>query len=120
MVKRDIRDYLNDILIHINLAEKFIKDMTFEEFRQDDKTILAVTRAIEIVGEATKNIPTSIREENPEVPWKNIAGMRDRVAHVYFGIDLDIIWNTTKERLPELKPVIQSILSQLNAETDSQ
>ncbi len=119
MVKRDIRDYLNDILIHIDLAEEFIDNMTLDEFKEDPKTILALMRAIEIVGEATKNIPPSIRAQNPEVPWKSIAGMRDRIAHVYFGIDLDIVWNTTKEKLPEFRPAIQSILDELDSEMDS-
>jgi uncharacterized protein with HEPN domain len=119
MVKRDIRDYLTDILTYIDLAEKFIKDMTFAEFEEDQKTVLALTRAVEIVGEATKNIPSSIREQNPEVPWKDIAGMRDRIAHVYFGIDLDIVWSTAKERLPELRPVIQSILDDVHASDSS-
>ena len=115
MVKRDIRDYLNDILTHIDLAEAFVEGMTFAEFRRDDKTILALTRALEIIGEATKQIPLSIREQYPEVVWKDITGMRDKIAHVYFGIDLDIVWGTTHENLPALRPTIQAILEEVQA-----
>lgn len=63
--------------------------------------------------QSEQKIPPSVRERYPEVPWKSIAGMRDRIAHVYFGIDLDIVWNTVKEKLPELRPVIQSILENI-------
>lgn len=119
MVKRDIRDYLNDILIHIDLAQSFIEGMSFDEFRNDDKTILALTRAIEIVGEATKQVPLATRERYPNISWKNLIGMRDRIAHVYFGIDLDIVWSTTYEDLPELRPVIQAILDERRADEDT-
>lgn len=118
MVKRDIRDYLNDILTHIDLAETFIQDMTFEEFQNDDKTILALTRAVEIVGEATKQIPAPLREQYSEITWKEVTSMRDRLAHVYFGIDLQTVWDTTLENLPELRPVIQKMLDNLMAAED--
>jgi uncharacterized protein with HEPN domain len=113
MVKRDIRDYLQDILTHINLAEQFIEGFTFDELKEDDKTTLALTRAVEIIGEAAKQIPLSLREQYPEIAWKDLVGMRDRLAHVYFGIDLDVVWSTTKEELPLLRPVIQAMLNKL-------
>ncbi len=113
MVKRDIRDYLNDILTHIDLAYSFVEGMTFEEFENDDKTILALTRALEIIGEATKQIPSAIRQQYSEIIWKDIAGMRDKIAHVYFGISLETVWSTTQEDLPRLKPVIQAILDEM-------
>ncbi|MEL7071165.1 MAG: DUF86 domain-containing protein [Cyanobacteria bacterium J06581_3] len=115
MVQRDIRDYLNDILTHIALAEKFVKGMSFEEFQTDDKTILALTRAIEIVGEATKQIPDDLRLLYPDIVWQQIVGMRNRLAHAYFGIDLEIVWNTTHKELPELRPAIQTLLDKLTA-----
>lgn len=112
MVKREIRDYLNDILIHIDLAEEFVKGITFDEFQNDDKTILALTRALEIIGEATKQIPSDLRAQYPEIVWRDITGMRDKIAHVYFGINLDVVWSTTHEDLPILRPVIQAILEE--------
>ncbi|MBE9063807.1 DUF86 domain-containing protein [cf. Phormidesmis sp. LEGE 11477] len=115
MVKRDIRDYLNDILTHIDLACSFVEGMTFEEFENDDKTMLALTRALEIIGEATKQIPLTIRQQYPRILWKDIAGMRDKIAHVYFGISLEVVWSTIHEDLPKLRPVIQAILDKIQA-----
>lgn len=113
MVKRDIRDYLHDILVHIDLAQDFVKGMTFEDFQDDLKTVLAVTRAIEIIGEATKQIPHPIRAQHPNVPWRDITGMRDQIAHAYFGINLKVVWSTTQENLPTFRPTVQSILEDL-------
>ncbi len=110
MKNRQINDYLQDILDAINLAEKFIFKMNFSEFEQDQKTIFAVTRAIEIIGEAIKQIPPEIRKKNPQIPWKSIAGMRDKMIHHYFGIDLQVLWDTVKQDLPRLKPFIEQIL----------
>lgn len=119
MVQRDIRDYLNDILIHIALAEKFVAGMSFDEFKSDEKTVLALTRAIEIIGEASKQIPESLKEQCDDIAWVQIAGMRNRLAHAYFGIDLNIIWTATHEDLPQLKPVIQTLLDELTSGDDT-
>lgn len=118
MVERDIRDYLQDILTHIDLAEEFVEGMSFDEFQDDSKTILALTRALEIVGEAAKKIPPSLRSQHPEIVWKEVTGMRDKLAHVYFGIQLSTLWDTTKEDLPQLRPVVQAMLDNLTASSD--
>lgn len=115
-MKRDIGDYLEDILNTIDKAENFIEGMTYEEFIKDDKTVFAVIRALEIIGEAVKNIPDDVRKSYPEVPWRDIAGMRDKVIHGYFGVKLDIVWNTVKEELPSLKPIFEKILKELEDE----
>jgi uncharacterized protein with HEPN domain len=88
--------------------------MTLEEFKQDKKTIFAVTRAIEIIGEATKQIPSTIREEYPQIPWRSIAGMRDKMIHQYFGINLQVLWDTVEQDLPPLKPTIKEILNEIS------
>jgi uncharacterized protein with HEPN domain len=116
MVTRNIRDYLQDILTHIELAETFIQRMSFDEFQADQKTILALTRALEIIGEAAKKIPISLRAQYPEITWKKVTGMRDRLAHDYFGIELQTVWDTTQQDLPLLRPVIQAMLNQLEHE----
>ena len=115
MVERDIRDYLQDILTHIDFAEEFVEGMSFNDFQNDNKTILALTRALEIIGEATKKIPPSLRDQYPEIVWQEVTGMRDKLAHDYFGVELNIVWNTTREDLPQLKPVVQSMLNRLVA-----
>ncbi len=106
---RDYQFYLNDIIQAINSIEKFVEMIDFESFQQDDKTSSAVVRKFEIIGEATKNIPPHMRKSYPHVPWKEMAGMRDRLIHAYFGVDYHLVWRTIKERLPQLKEDIYII-----------
>ena len=101
--------YLNDIREAINSIEIFVEGMTFEEFKNDDKTSSAVIRKFEIIGEATKNLPTDMRNQHSQIPWKEIAGMRDKLIHTYSEVDLKLVWMTIKKRLPELKSVIEKI-----------
>lgn len=110
---RDYQLYLKDILSAMDSIEAFVEGMSFEEFRADDKTASAVIRKFEIIGEATKNIPDEIRQEYPTVPWKEMAGMRDRLIYFYFGVDYKLVWTTIKERLPQVKPDIKCIQKDL-------
>lgn len=106
MINRDYRDYVKDILDSINDAEEFAKEMGFSDFKKDKKTINAVVRSIEVIGEATKKIPKSLRKKFPSVPWKKMTGMRDKLIHEYFGIDVEILWQVVKKDLPQIKPFI--------------
>lgn len=110
---REYGDYVQDIIGSIDKAMKFVENMTFDQFVEDDKTIFAVTRAIEIIGEAVKNIPDEVKLKHPEIPWREIAGTRDKIAHEYFGVDLEIIWNVIKERVPGLKENFKKIMDEL-------
>ena len=85
-MKREIGDYIEDIIGAIDKVTNFVKNVSYEEFIRDDKTVFAVVRAIEIIGEAVKNIPDDIRENYPQIPWKDMAGMRDKAIHEYFGV----------------------------------
>ncbi|MBI4712074.1 MAG: DUF86 domain-containing protein [Planctomycetes bacterium] len=111
MKKREYRDYLQDILDSIKDVQLFIGKMKYEKFLTDKKTVNAVVRSIEIIGEAAKHLPGSFRNKYPAVPWKKMAGMRDKLAHEYFGIDLSILWQTINEDIPPLEPKIKLIIS---------
>lgn len=113
MKKRDYGDFVQDILESVNDVGNFIEGMDFKEFIKDKKTIYSVVRAIEIIGEATKNIPEQIRKSYPGVPWKKMAGMRDRLVHEYFGIDLEILWATAKEDVPQLRGPVSKVLEDM-------
>jgi len=110
---RNSEDYLQDILDAISAAQQFVTGMTFNEFEQDQKTIFAVTRAIEIIGEAAKNVSLDLQSQYPELPWKSMAGMRDKLIHHYFGVNLTVLWDTVQQDLPNLKLQISQLLENL-------
>jgi uncharacterized protein with HEPN domain len=113
MRTRDYRDYLKDILDAINEVDIFTRGLSYEHFKDDRKTVNAVVRSIEVIGEAAKRIPKAIREKHSGVPWKKMAGMRDKLIHEYFGIDLEILWKAAQKEIPVLKQPIQDVLDSL-------
>jgi uncharacterized protein with HEPN domain len=115
---RDIEDYIDDILIAISDIETFIKDMSYDKFEQDKKTINAVIRSLEILGEATKRIPKPVRQKHPDIPWNKMAGMRDVLIHDYMGVDLKTVWKVAQERLQELKPLLEKFRTMLRKNRD--
>jgi uncharacterized protein with HEPN domain len=117
MKKRDYRDYINDILESINDIENFVAGMNYEDFKEDRKTINATVRSIEIIGEASKKIFDSLKSKFPAIPWKEMVGMRNKLIHEYFGVDIDILWQTIKEDLSSLKPLIVEIKQYLEKES---
>lgn len=108
---RDYKLYLADILAAMEAIECFVAGMSFEDFVRDDKTASAVVRKLEIIGEAAKQIPVDVRRAYPQVPWSEMAGMRDRLIHAYFGVDYGLVWRTIQERIPHIGPVIRQMLT---------
>ena len=115
-MEREYRDYVQDILTSVSEIELFIKGLDFQNFKQDRKTVNAVVRSLEVIGEAAKKIPDEIKKKSPKSPWKDIAGMRDKLIHEYFGVDEQIVWKVASEEIPAIRPFIQKILSELNRE----
>ncbi|WP_420265945.1 DUF86 domain-containing protein [Candidatus Magnetominusculus dajiuhuensis] len=109
-MRRGYRLYLEDILTAAVKIQRFIGTASFEEFIVDDKTYDAVIRNLEIIGEAAKNIPQEVKDKYPAVDWKKVYLFRNVLAHEYFGIDNQLLWDIIQNRLPELKKEIQSIL----------
>jgi uncharacterized protein with HEPN domain len=90
-------------------VKEFTADMPFDEFESDVRTQHACVRSLEIIGEAVKKIPEEMRAQAPGVPWRNIAGLRDVLAHEYFGIDLDILWDVIQSRLDDLGKAVSEL-----------
>ncbi len=94
----------------IDAISGFVKDMNFELFCRDRKTVDAVVRNLEVIGEAARFLPEEVRQQYPNVPWENIVGMRSVLVHEYFGVDFDILWTTVQNDLPALRTHLQSML----------
>lgn len=110
MSKRGDREFLYDIKEAIERINDYIGEMDYKGFLQDTKTQDAVVRNIEVIGEAVKNVSKGLKKKHGDIHWKDIAGMRDKIIHHYFGIKWDIVWSVVKDKLPELKEKIEQTL----------
>lgn len=108
---KDYSIYLKDIIINIEAAQLFIKGMTFEQFVENTMTNYAVVRCLEIIGEASKHVPSSVRKKYPDIPWQTIVGTRNVIVHEYANVDLAEVWKTVLNDLPPLKKQVKKILS---------
>jgi uncharacterized protein with HEPN domain len=109
-MSRDYQLYLEDIANSIGKVQRYVEGMNFDQLMGDEKTYDAVLRNLEIIGEAVKNISDEVRDKYPEIEWKKIAGLRDIVAHEYFGVDETIVWDVIQNKLPTLKQEVENIL----------
>ena len=105
-MSRDEMMYLQDIADSCNKVLRFTEGLTLSELTGDEKTYDAVVRNLEIIGEAAKHISSDLRKRLPDLEWPKIAGMRDMLAHAYFGIDNDILWDVVQNKIPELARAI--------------
>ena len=112
-MKRNYKLFLEDISERIEKIESYINDMTYNDFKQDDKTVSACIREIEVIGEATKQIPKEITNKFNELPWSLMAKMRDKLIHWYFDIDEEIVWNVATQRLLQIKVQIDEVIKKL-------
>jgi uncharacterized protein with HEPN domain len=109
-MSKDVNVFIAHIVESINLIELYTVRMSKEDFLKSDQIQDAVIRRLEIIGEASKKIPAAIKAQHPDIPWREMAGMRDILIHEYFGVDLELTWTTVKESLPELKQQLSSII----------
>ncbi|MGC8588251.1 MAG: DUF86 domain-containing protein [Hydrogenobaculum sp.] len=110
---KSTRVYLEHMLQECEFLLEQSKDLSFEDFTENPLHIRAFIRSLEIIGEAAKNLSNEFREKYPEIPWKEIAGMRDMLIHEYFGVDYKIVWNTIRQDIPILQEKINKILEDI-------
>lgn len=112
------KPYLKHILQECGFLIRKSENIVFEDFIKDPVLMRAFVRSLEVIGEAVKNLPSRFREKYPEVPWKEIAGMRDKLIHEYFGINYRIVWKTVKDEIPKFKKQIEKIMEEKNWEDE--
>lgn len=112
MSSRTDREFLADILEAIRRASLYVDKMDYDQFLTDLKTQDAVIRTLEVVGEATKRLSPAVREQYASLPWKNMAGVRDKLIHDYFGVNLDVVWQIVTQELPPVASRLEQILAE--------
>lgn len=110
---RDYKFYLNDIIDAIKKVQKFTKGLSYSDFYKNEMLIDAVIRNLEVIGEATRSIPSEFRKRFPDIPWARMSALRNILIHEYFGVDTEIIWDIVSNKIPELKKGISTVLSKV-------
>jgi uncharacterized protein with HEPN domain/predicted nucleotidyltransferase len=110
--KREYLDFLNDMVTAMDQTQRIIANVTFDELALDETRVLALAKAVENIGEAAKHIPADVRSRYPNINWKDMAGMRDHLAHGYFQIKIVTLWETVTQKIPDVKPLVAAALEQ--------
>jgi uncharacterized protein with HEPN domain len=118
--KRDYDDYLRDIVDAAEKLEAFVDDVSYSDFIENDEKQFAVIRALEIIGEAARYIPTSFRAKHDDIPWKEMVGMRDKLIHGYFGVSLTRVWETVENDIPTLANQVRQILIEIESDQNNE
>ena len=109
-----VKDYIRDMLDAMDKAVRFVDDLDLSDFKQDEKSGYAVIRCLEIIGEAAKKVPLAVKRKHDAIPWKNLAGMRDKLIHDYAGVDMEIVFMTVKNDIPAVKVLLVELIEELN------
>ncbi len=117
---KDPKPFLRHILHSIEMIENYIAGKTFQDFADDSEMQDAVMRRLEIIGEATRNVPESVVKEHKNVEWKYAIGLRNVIAHQYFSVDLRVIWDTVKINIPQLKKGISEVLKDMEGKESTE
>lgn len=108
----DVFRYIEDIMDEMQVAQGLVEELSFDEFEDDQRTQRAVVRCLEVIGEAAKQIPDDVRARHDSVPWREMAGMRDRLIHAYRDVDLELVWQAAREEIPKVQPDLAAILEE--------
>ena len=119
MTDRRVRLYVADMLRYAELALSFVEGTSRAAFEANIEKQFAVIRALEVVGEATKSVPEEVRQRSPATPWRRVAGMRDKLIHQYFGVDLDAVWLVLERGVPDLIEEMRTLLASLDVPDQS-
>lgn len=117
-MNRVYHDFLKDMLDNARRAIRFAEGMNYEAFVEDDKSVYAVIRAVEIIGEAAAKLPEDFRAKHPGLPWREIRGMRNKLVHDYFGINMEVVWQTLQEDLPALIGPLENALERADPDQE--
>ena len=114
MKARDARLYVEDIVECMDKIDRYLKGLSFADYDKSDLVVDAVVRNLEVIGEASRNVPAEVRKKHPEIPWKKMIGLRNIAIHEYFGVDKSIIWEIATKNLPETREKVEALLKVLD------